>query len=169
MPKQISIYDPQGDVPPRQYVVALGAVATINPGTPTKLTGTRGTSATVVPMVDGDGSTSQVFTGIAKSTSSDTASAAGVVQVIMPLPGIIYAAQPKSTTAANTQAKVDNLTFGRYVFDVTGTVGPGLSGTWTIDTGGGDGSTNCVCVIGGDYTTNTLYFTYRYQGTYMGV
>lgn len=169
MPKQISIYDQQGPIPSRIYPVASGAVATINPGTPTKLSGTRGTNATIVPMVDADGTTSQVFSGIAKGTSSDTATVAGSVEVFMPLPGIIYAAQPKSTTAANTQAKVNNLLFGRYIFDLTGTVGVNLSGQWTIDTAGGDGSTNCIHVVGGDYTTNTLYFTYRYQGTYLGV
>lgn len=167
MPKQISIYDPQGPVPAQRWVVAAGAVSTIYPGTPTKVAGTRGTNAVAAPMVDTDGTTSQVFLGIAKSISTDTVSVTGEVYVYTPYPGIIYSAQPKSTTAANTQAKIDNLLLGRYIFDLTGTVGPQLTGQWTIDIAAGDGSTNCIVIVGGDYQTNTLYFVYRGAGNYL--
>ncbi len=167
MPTQISIFDANGPALVTKWLVASGAVATIQPGTPTKFNGTRGTNGTVVPMVDADGTTSQVFTGICKTISTDTASAAGVVYTFMPLPGIIYAAKAKSATAANTQAKIDALRGGRFVFDLTGTVGPGLTGTWTIDTAAGDGSTNCIVVLGGEYQTNTLYFIYQVRGSIM--
>lgn len=167
MPTQISVYDDNGPIPAKKWLVASGAVGTINPGTPTKLNGSRGNSGTIVPMVDADGTTSQVFTGIAKNTSTDTASAAGVVEVFMPLPGVIYAAKAKSATGANTQAKVDAARGGRFVFDLTGTVGPNLSGTWTIDLAAGDGSTNCLVAVGGDYTINTIHFIYQVRGSYM--
>lgn len=168
MPTQIAIHDQNGDIVTKNGQVASGAVATIQPGTPTKLSATtRGTAGTVIPMVDGDGTTSQVFTGIAKSVSSDTATAAGSVELIMPLPGIIYAAKAKSATGANTQAKINNLLYGRLVFDLTGTVGVGLSGTWTLDTAAGDGATNCSVIVGGEYQTNTLYFIYQVRGSYL--
>lgn len=167
MPTQISIHDQNGPVLTQKWLVASGAVGSILPGTPTKLNGSRGASGTIVPMVDADGSTSQVFTGIAKTVSTDTASAAGVVYAFMPLPGVIYAAKAKSATAANTDAKIDALRGGRFVFDLTGTVGVGLTGEWTIDTVAGDGANNCIVVVGGEYQTNTLYFIYQVRGSYM--
>lgn len=165
MPRQISIFDQDGPVATMKWLVAAGAVATIQPGTPTKFS----SAGDVIPMVDTDGTTSQRFTGIAKSVSTDTASAAGIVYTFIPLPGILYAAGAKSATAANTQAKIDALKGQRSIFDVTGTVGPGLTGQWTIDTAAGDGSNNCVVIIGGEYQTNTLYFMYSQRGVFQQV
>lgn len=168
MPTQIAVHDQNGSILTKDGVVAAGGVTTIYAGTPTKLSsGTRGSTQTVIPMVDTDGTTSQVFTGIAKSNSNDTATVAGSVQLIMPLPGIIYAAKAKSATGANTQAKINALQYGRFIFDLTGTVGPGLSGQWTIDTVAGDGANNCIVVVGGEYQTNTVYFVYQVRGSYM--
>jgi hypothetical protein len=163
MPTQISFYDQDGPVPTQKWLVASGAAATINPGTPTKFN----SAGAVIPMVDANGTTSERFTGIAKTTSTDTAAAAGEVYTFIPLPGIQYAAKAKSATAANTQAKIDALLAARLVFDLTGTVGPGLTGTWTIDTVAGDGANNCVVIIGGEYQTNTLYFMYSSRGIYL--
>lgn len=162
MPKQISFFDQDGPVSVNKWLVAAGAAATINPGTPTKFS----SAGAVVPMVDANGTTSERFTGIAKTTSTDTAAAAGVVYTFTPLPGIIYAGQAKSAAAADTQAEIDALRGARLVFDLTGTVGPGLTGKWTIDTAGGDGSNNCLTIVGGDYTTSTLYFMYSLRGVF---
>lgn len=165
MPRQVSIYDQDGPVPVYRFTVAAGGAATINPGTPTKFS----SAGNIVPMVDANGTTSERFTGIAKSTSTDTAAAAGSVYVYVPLPGIIYAAGAKSATAANTQAKIDALKGARLVFDLTGTVGPGLTGQWTIDTAAGDGANNCLTIVGGEYETNTLYFMYSSRGVFYNV
>lgn len=150
------ILDQDGPIPTMKWLVASGAAATINPGTPTKFS----SAGAIVPMVDANGTTSERFTGIAKTTSTDTAAAAGEVYTIIPLPGIIYAAKAKSATGANTQAKIDALLAARLVFDLTGTVGPTLSGTWTVDTAAGDGANNALTVVGGEYQTNTLWFLY---------
>ena len=85
--------------------VASGGTATINNGEPTK-TGSQISSSGyyVAIMADGNGTTSEVFTGIAKTVSTDTASADGSVDVFIPLPGIIYAAKAKSATAVDTPA-----------------------------------------------------------------
>lgn len=154
--RQIFVKDENGPIPTRTFPVASGGVGTIAAGTPTKV----GSAGAIVPMVDADGTTSQRFTGIAKNLSTDTASAAGTVDVIMPLPGIIYAGAAKSATAANTAAKINALLYSRLIFDLTGT-------TWTVDTAS-DGSTNCLHIVGGEYQTNTLYFVYRNTGTYIG-
>lgn len=152
-------------MPTMKWLVASGAAATINPGTPTKFS----SAGAVVPMVDADGSTSQRFTGIAKTTSTDTAAAAGEVYTFIPLPGMIYEGKAKSAAAADTQAEIDALKGARLVFDLTGTVGPGLTGTWTIDTAAGDGSNNCLTIIGGEYQTSTLYFIYSVRGTFQNI
>lgn len=131
-------------------IVASGAVGTIAAGTPTKL----GSSGAVVPMVDGDGTTSQVFTGIAKSDSTDTVAAAGRVQLWLPAPELIYTGKAKSAAAADTQAEIDALYQKRVVFDLTASV-------WTIDTAAGDATTNGLLIIGGDYRSQTINFLVR--------
>lgn len=132
-------------------IVGSGGAATINNGEPTK----QGSSGAVAIMVDGDGTTSQVFTGIAKSVSTDTAAAAGTVQVWLPLPGIIYSAKAKSAAAADTQGEIDALANKRVVFDLT-------ASAWTVDTAAGDSaSANGILIVGGDYRTSVIYFIVR--------
>lgn len=132
-------------------IVASGVLGSINAGEPTK----KGSAGAVAIMVDGDGTTSQVFTGIAKSDSTDTVAAAGAVTVWIPLPGIIYSGAAKSATAANTQAKIDALMDKRVVFDLTSTA-------WTVDSAAADSaSANGLQIIGGDYRTNRLDFIVR--------
>lgn len=162
MPKQVSFYDEGAQIQEMKWLVAAGAVATINPGTPTKFS----SAGAVVPMVDANGTTSERFTGIAKTTSTDTASVAGIVYTFVPLPGSIYAAQAKTASLANTQAKIDALKGQRSVFDLTGTVGPGLTGQWTVDTAAGDGANNCLTIVGGGYQTSTIYFIYSSRGVF---
>lgn len=145
----------------KNWVVASGGVGTIAVGTPTKAADAAAASpylGTTIPMVDGDGDTADRFTGVAKSTSTDTASAAGSVEVWLPLPGIVYAAKAKTASTADTQAEVDALSGKRVVFDLTST-------TWSIDAAATDAVANCVVIIGGDYRTQTLNFWYASKGT----
>jgi len=135
-------------------IVAAGVAGSIKAGEPTK----AGTAGAVAIMVDGDGTTSQRFTGVAKSDSSDTVAAAGVVQVWLPLPGLIYAAKAKTLSTADTQAEIDALYYKRVVFDLTGTA-------WTVDAAAADGATNAVVIVGGEFQTGTLYFAYSYSAT----
>lgn len=128
-------------------IVASGAATSILTGEPTK----AGSSGAVAIMADGDGTTSQRFTGIAKSDSTDTVAAAGAVTVWLPLPGLIYSGKAKTSTTADTQAEIDALYGKRVVFDLTTT-------RWSIDAAAADGATNGVVIIGGEYQTATLYF-----------
>ena len=146
----IKIQNPLDTVVAIKRIVASGGAATINSGEPTK----QGTAGAVAIMVDGDGTTSQVFTGIAKSVSTDTATAAGEVYTYLPLPGIIYSAKAKSAAAADTQAEIDALAFKRVVFDLT-------SSTWTVDTAAADATTNGLLIVGGEFQTNTIFFIVR--------
>lgn len=145
-------------------LVASGGVSTIAAGTPTKGADAAAASpwtGAVVPMVDGDGTTSQRFTGIAKSTSTDTASTAGSVVLWLPLPGYVYAAKAKTASTADTAAEVQALYGKRVVFDLT-------SSFWSVDAAAADAVVNNVVIIGGDYQTQTLYFAYNNKGTVIG-
>lgn len=144
-------------------LVASGGVATIQAGTPTK--GADATAASwtgaVIPMVDGDGTTAARFTGIAKNTSTDTATVNGNVTLWLPLPGYVYAAKAKTASTANTAALVQALFGKRVVFDLT-------SSLWSVDAAAADAAANMVTIIGGDYQTTTLYFVYKNTGTVIG-
>lgn len=145
----------------KNWVVDSGGVGTIAAGTPTKAADAAAASpylGTAIPMVDGDGDTADRFTGIAKSTSSDTASADGSVQIWLPLAGIIYQGKAKTASTADTQAEIDALSGKRVVFDLTST-------TWSVDAAATDAVANCVVIIGGDYRKNTLQFVYSTKGT----
>lgn len=143
-------------------LVAAGGISTINNGEPTK-TGAQisSTGFYVAPMVDGNGTSSQEFAGIAKSVSTDTAAADGSLQVFLPTPGIIYAAKALSAAAVDTPIEVNQLVGKRVVFDLT-------AGVWTVDTAAGTATTNNVVVVGGDYTTSTVFFVYDASGTWIG-
>lgn len=112
-------------------------------------------------MTDGQGTTSQRFTGICKSDSDETATAAGEVTTWMPLPGIIYSAKCKLTTDFDTAAEVKAEHGKRTVFDLTGVI-------WTVDTAAADAVANCVVIVGGDYRIPECYFVYAFKGTYLG-
>lgn len=161
--KTFTVESPEAPAFTTTWLVAAGAAATIAAGTPVKGADAAAASpwtGAVVPMVDGDGSTSQRFIGIAKNTSTDTASAAGVVTVLNPLPGIIYKGFAKTSTTADTAAEVLALQGKRVVLDLTST-------DWTIDAAAADAKANCVVIAGGDYQTATLNFLYAHTGTWM--
>lgn len=143
----LKIKNPNGPLFADSRIVGSGAAASINNGEPTK----EGSSGAVAIMVDADGTTSQNFSGVAKTVSTDTASAAGNVLVWRPLPNITYAGQAKSAAAADTQAEIDALMYKRVIFDLTGT-------SWTIDTAASNAATNGVIIVGGDFRTSTIYF-----------
>lgn len=143
------------------WQVPSGTANSIKAGEPTKTVDAAAASpylGTTAIMVDGDGSTSQRFTGLAKNTSSDTASAAGDVWLWMPLPGLIYTGKAKTSTNANTTALINALTGKRVVFDLT-------SSTWTIDSAAADAVANCVVIVGGDPNVSELKWMYRHSGS----
>lgn len=143
-----------------QFVVASGGAATIARGTPTKSTEADATATgALIPMVDGDGLvTAMRFGGIAKSTSTDTAAAAGVVSTWLPVPGLIYRGFAKSAAAADTQSEINVLMRKRVLFDLT-------TGDWTVDTAAADALVNCVVIVGGIPQSSEILFYYSPKGT----
>jgi hypothetical protein len=144
-------------------IVPSGTSASIARGTPTKAVDVSGASWTggVAVMADGNGTTAVRFTGIAKSTSTETASAAGTVNLWLPTPGLTYQGFAKSAAAANTEAEIAAL-FGKAVFfDLT-------TGDWTVDTAATDAGINCVVITGGDPNNSLINFFYKPAGTMLG-
>lgn len=134
----IQIYDEgafgyPGDV---EWSVASGTTASINAGEPVA----RALGAAVVTAA-GDGTpvlATDYLAGIAATTSTETASAAGTVKVMKIVGGVTYLGNPKDSTLWDTQAEYDALVGDRVVFDLT-------SGTYTIDSV--DGATNGLVVM----------------------
>lgn len=73
-------------------------------------------AATGTPVVSTD-----YFAGIASSTSTNTAAAAGTVKVTKMVPGLTYIIAPLTAASWNTQAEYDALVGSRVLFDLTGT------------------------------------------------
>lgn len=153
-----------------QWVVASGSAASIKSGTPAKRTDIDAATATgaVLPMIDGNGGNtgntmaiSGTFAGMAKSNSTDTAAAAGVVNLWFPVPGLVYRGFAKSATAATTQALVNVLVGKRVVFDLT-------TNDWTVDSAAADAAVNNVVIVGGIPANNELLFVYADKGSVLG-
>ncbi len=145
-------------------VATLGAVGAIAVGTPTKASDATAASpwfGSVTIMTDGNGTTSQRFTGIAKSNSTDTVAASGTVELWEPFPGIVYNGYAKDSTTADTAAEILALKGKRVVFDLT-------AGDWTTDVAAADAQVNCVTLLGtGNPTLATTNFVYKPSGTYL--
>lgn len=147
----------------KKWLLPAGVAGSIKAGEPTKAVDAAAASpylGTAAIMVDGDGSTSQRFLGIAKSDSTDTVAAAGECYIWLPLPGIIYSAKAKTSSTADTQAEVDALSGKRVVFDLT-------TSTWSIDAAAADAVANSVIIIGGDFRTQELDFIYKLSGSFL--
>lgn len=136
-----------------KHLVASGTTASIDRGTPAKLV----TSKAAI-MVDGNGTTSELFLGLAKDASTETSSAAGYVNLWFPAPAVEYRGQAKTATLANTQALIDALVAKRVVFDLT-------ASAWTVDTAASDATTNCLRISGGNYFNSEISFTYNVNGS----
>lgn len=112
-----------GSIGSRKYAVAAGTTSSINPGEPVaKALGAPTVSATATntPVVATD-----FLAGISTTTSTETANAAGSVEVMPMIPGVVYLIAPKVAATWDTQAEYDALVGDRVLFDLT-------SGVYTI-------------------------------------
>lgn len=134
---------------------AVQASATdIQPGKAVKITGNYAVLiADAHPLIGTD-----VVIGVTASQSTQTASLDGTIQVLMPIPGVIYKAKAKDTTLISTQAELTALLNKQVVFDVT-------NGIFTIDTAVSEISTNGLRIVGGDITLGLIYFIFLQSGT----
>lgn len=102
-----------------RYVVASGTTASINAGEPVqKLAG----AANVTALVTNAPTATNRIVGIAASTSTETASVSGTVDVIPVNDSSIWMIAPKVAATWNTQAKINALVGARVLIDLTSTV-----------------------------------------------
>ena len=146
-----------GDVPTRVWQAEAAATA-ILAGEPVKakIAGSR----YAIPLADAEpviGATTAVM-GIAKSASTQTATADGIVEVFEPKEGVLYSARAKTAALADTQAEIDALVGKRVVLDFT-------AGSYTVDTAAADAATNGILIVGGDFTHSTIFFFIRTSAT----
>jgi len=116
-----------------------------------------------IPLADAEpviGTTTPVL-GLAKSDSTQTASADGVVDVYVPVPGTVYEIKAKSATAADTLAEIKALEGDRLLIDLT-------TGSYTIDTAAGDSQTAGFHVVGGNADKKTIHVMLRSGVTIVG-
>jgi len=144
-----------GNLTTTTHLVSASATL-IYAGEPVKLTAqTGGAASACIKLADADGvigTTTQIL-GIAASTSTNTASADGTVDVYRPIQSTIFRAKAKSSTAANTAAKITALLGAMCLIDLT-------SSTFTIDTAV-TSNTYGFQIVGGDPNTNEVYFQIR--------
>lgn len=139
------------------YVVAASATL-INPGEPV----TKALAAVAVtPMATNKPVVATDFlAGIASSTSTNTASAAGIVKVTKLLAGLTYLISPKVAASWDTQAEYDALVGSRVLLDLT-------TGVYTILAS--DGATNGCVIMPLDIAKNPgkVRFAFRNGVTYL--
>lgn len=146
----VSIVYPGGqNLPASQRFRTEAAGTAINAGEPVVIGGTG--SNYVVPLADGTPTTTNRMLGIASSTSTQTASADGVVDVILAVPGIVYRCAATTPANIDTDAELLAILNDRVAFDLA-------SGTYTVDENQGDNSANGLRIIGGDIVNGTLDF-----------
>jgi len=123
-----------------KFTVASGTTSSITPNMPVAKTLGNSTgnvvsaAADATPVVGTDW-----LAGIAMSTSTETASAAGTVDVMKLVPDVVYLCDADDATLIATQADYDALVGARVVFTES-------AGTYTIDLTDGDGSDNGLVV-----------------------
>jgi len=143
----------RNSLPTQRFAVAASATL-IYPGEPV-ITETAEGTATVVKFADGAPTTSTFrVIGVAKSTSTNTAAAAGYVDVYITDESVVWACKAKSSATADTQAEIDAKINDCIVLDLTGT-------TFSVDFAAAHANTNGIRVVGGNPSTTEIYFVFR--------
>jgi hypothetical protein len=135
------------NLPTETWQVAASATI-ILPGEPVKIT-TAGAKY-VSKLADTEPTTTVKILGIAKSTSTNTASVDGLVEVYLIDSRVVLALAAKSSSAVDTDAEILALEGKRVPFDLT-------SSKYTVDTTDADASTNGARIIGGNSTSKEVY------------
>jgi len=139
----------------------LANTTVINPGEPVKVAA-AGCKYAIV-LADGDGviGTTVACIGLATKISNQTTTVNGTVDVQLFMPGVIYAGKAKSSTAATTVQKIQDLMGKRVPWDLTSSV-------FTVDTAAADNANNALLIVGGNYLSNEVYFMVRPGTTLIG-
>ena len=124
-------------------------------------------AAFAVRLLDADLTigTDQPFLGLGAKDATETATADGVVEMYIPLPGLLYEIIALTATAADTRAEIDTMRGDYQVIDVASTA---VDAAITLDTAIGSGANNAFLVIDGDPSRSALWVMVRADGTAIG-
>lgn len=139
-----------GGGPVRTYRVEAGAAASITPGKPVKVGGTGNNYVVLLATGDPEIGTDQMV-GVAVSTSTDTASADGTVDVQMVIPNKTVLRSDVTTPAnIDTDAELLAVLNDHVTYDLTST-------TFTVDEDEGDDpNVHGLTIIDGDISKGTV-------------
>lgn len=157
----ISVISQGGQNLPPSLRCRMEANTTVaNPGEPLAVGGT-GTNYVAV-LADAKPITSDAsFAGIATSLSTQTASADGVVDVLLPVAGVVYSCKAKTASTFDTDAEILAVLFDNVYLDLT-------AGVYTVDVANASaGGTGAFRIVGGDPNTSTVYFVTKSAGTFL--
>lgn len=153
----ILLFNPNGLNQPASITFKTEANGTdILVGEPVQIGGTGGNF--VIPLADGEPTTSELMLGVAASNSTHTASANGEVEVVLALPGVVFEAMATTPANIDTEAKLLAILNDRVAFDLA-------NGVYTVDENEGDDSAHGLRIVGGDISTGKLYFVVRESAT----
>ena len=157
----ITIRQPAGYFypPAMRFRTEAGSTA-ISAGEPVKLGGTGSNYA--IRCIDGDpelagGGSADTMIGVAASTATHTATADGVMDVLLPLGGVVFSARALTVASIDTDAELLGVLNDRVVLDLTGTA-------FTVDAAAGDSATNGIRIVGGDTGTGQVHFVFLQRG-----
>lgn len=128
--------------PTKTYQVAASATV-IAVGTPLKLTSAGSPTVTVLADAEPVIGTTTAFVGFAAAASTNTASAAGTVEVFIPIEGNVYLVPCKTAAAIDTQAEYDALVGNQVLFDLTSSV-------YTVDESAAHNAANGLLIVDSD-------------------
>lgn len=131
-----SVLYPPGDKLPatHQYIVAKGTTSSINAGEfVLKPLGNASfaTAFTASQALQPEVGTDYIA-GLAMSTSTETTTASGVVEVMELTPNMVFLGNPKTASTFNSQAKYNGLVGARVHIDVTSGVHTVLATDFTV-------------------------------------
>lgn len=147
-------------MPPAMRMRMEANTTVANAGEPVAVGGT-GTNYALL-LADAKPITSDAsFIGICSSLSTQTTALDGVVDVILPVPGIVYACKAKTASTFDTDAEILGVLFDNVILDLTSLV-------YTVDVAASSaGGTGAFRIVGGDPSTQTVYMVMHTAGTFI--
>ncbi len=157
----ISLISPGGAHFPPAMRFRMEANSTVaNPGEPVVVGGT-GTNYVAVAADAKPIISDANFVGITSSLSNQTASADGVVDVLLPVPGIVYACKAKTASTFDTDAEILAVLNDNVYLDLTSSV-------YTVDVANASaGGTGAFRIVGGDPSSQIVYMVMHTSGTFI--
>lgn len=147
---------PFGEIGAKKCLVAASATL-VYPGEPvTRTLGAAVVSPLATNKPDVSSTTTHLVDGIATTTSTNTAAAAGEVWIQPIIPGVVYKAKAKVAATWNTQAKYDALVGYRVLLDLT-------SSSYTVLAA--DSADNGLVVEWMDVSKNLGWVAFSFRGS----